>query len=125
MTKLNKLSDQERVDKLRESIRSTILECFTKDSIVRSCVFQERVINGGISDKLLYSKTVNPNHIRVWGWFEDLIECRDSSFGISALKHSEIQSYFNLMWITANPSEVNVLRLIDKIFIEIINSNKK
>lgn len=66
-----------------------------------------------------------PEFSHIWAWFEDLIECRDSSFGVSALKHAEVQAYFNLMWITANPSEVNVLRLIDKIFIEIINSNKK
>lgn len=123
MTKLNKLSDQERVDKLRESIRSTILECFTKDSIVRSCVFQERVINGGISDKLLYSKTVNPNHIRVWGWFEDLIDCRDTP--ISPINMRDIAAYFGLMWIKPIPEEINILRLIDKVFIETVNKNEK
>lgn len=123
MTKPNKPFDQEQVSKLSESIRSTILECFTKAPIVRSCIFQERVINGGISDKLLYSKTVNPNHIRIWGWFEDLIDCRDAP--ISPINMCDMGAYFGLMWIKPSSEEISILRLIDKVFIETVNKNDK
>lgn len=86
---------------------------------------QAEKARGIAPNKLLNPPSILPEFIHIWGWFEDLIDCRDSSFGVSVIKHSEIYSYFNLMWIAPNPQEVLVLRLIDKIFVEIMSDDEK
>lgn len=122
---MNSIEQKNDVKGLREvddSIRLTILECY-KDHRVDSSIFNERVINGGVSNRLLNSPTVIKNHIHIWGWFEDLLNRRNSP--TSPIDLCEMEVYFRLMQIAPNPAEVEMLLKIDQIFVGIMNGEGK
>lgn len=54
-----------------------------------------------------------------WHWFLDLNNSRASGFGISPISYLEIQAYFNLMQLEVDPSEIEVIKMFDRIAMEV------
>jgi len=57
-----------------------------------------------------------PLHIQeVWSWFLSLNSTRSSGFAISAISYTEMQAFFTLQQIDAQPYEIDMIRLFDSI----------
>lgn len=51
---------------------------------------------------------------QVWRWFIDLHNTRGSNgFGVNPINYTEIKSYFDLLWITPEEWEVNLIKRFD------------
>ena len=57
--------------------------------------------------------------VYVWEYFLRLNQKRSSNgFGVNPISYTEIKNYFDLMQIFPDPSEVEVISLLDSVFME-------
>lgn len=86
---------------------------------------QSKRATGRAPRKLINPPSILPEFIHIWEWFERMIGFRDSSFGASLIRPSDMEAYFRLMWIEPNPMEVDVLMRIDQVFVEFMSEEEK
>lgn len=55
----------------------------------------------------------------VWGWFLDLNNTRPTGFGASPITFNEMLSYFDLYNIDVTTTEIDLIRMLDNIALEI------
>lgn len=67
---------------------------------------------------LLNPPEILPQFIHVWEWFDDLNMNRDRSMGLSPIKYTEIKAYFDLLGIKYNTIELDILLLIDSLYLQ-------
>lgn len=60
-----------------------------------------------------------------WEWFLRLNNHRPTGMGISAIPYSEILSFFTLLGIDPEPTDVELIELFDKIAIKIANQQQE
>lgn len=111
---------QERVDDLRESVRS-VFEFYYKPQFKTSSgkitkyehLKRASRATGKVLAELENPPTVLPEFIHIWKWFTDLSRTRSSGFQVEPLTHPMMRAYFDLMLIRASPIEIDVLTIID------------
>ena len=78
------------------------------------------VVNLGITPKELENQIKMPESLtHCWQWFIDLNATRPAGFGISPITYSEIQAYFSLLQIQSEPWEVEVIKIFDRVALEV------
>lgn len=84
---------------------------------------------GIASDELLNPPNIPPEFQHLWDWFEDLSQSRINyvgmSFAFAPIQFSEIKAYLDLIGASISKDELNILKMFDSAFLEVMNQPKK
>lgn len=69
---------------------------------------------------------LNELFVDAWKFFLDLHNSRTSNgFGLNAISYTEISNYFNLIQITPQSWEIELIKLFDNTALQVIHSNQE
>lgn len=84
---------------------------------------------GIASDELLNPLNVPPEFQHIFEWFTDLSQSRINyvgmSFAFAPIQFSEIKAYLDLINESISKDELNILKMFDSVFLEVMNQPKK
>ncbi len=60
--------------------------------------------------------------LEYWHWFLRLHNHRPAGMGVASIPYSEMQSFFNLMGVSPEPYEIEIIEMFDSIALRIIRN---